>query len=593
MTHKYNHFKSAQYFNIETPTKEISEAFLTEIPMEIAIMPEGPAKVEALRNFTEEMQEGGEIVEEVGKTGKDIADKQNQELQKQQLLDFQMEQTLSSTKPFNLSKKSQNMFDDTTVLDTDTMGQDLQQEMLGLKIQKGSDLDAFLSSRERQEVQSVLEQMVSTDVELDTLRDLLEEYYSEERPIEKEKIANSILDSGILPFAMLSPETNSIMETPYTEYGKKEQIDQEVFSFVKKIEKDIRKLAESSVNKKKNKVFNLRKQAQMNTQNNIVMYGPDQVRVDPFSRMPASEWSIVERNKGFGLVVDDVWGIDWESVWRGNIMDKYSRPYRDKEGNWVGGYINKRFEVDRWIPEGNNMQLKPGSRRKPYLPEYGVTEARLVAQRDKNAEKEGLGPDPEKYKPFNWKEANTKNNIKTAATCPRCGKYLGKKDLYPGDWKCPCGYDGQDIIDKRERNRQERDERRERNRIECNTKEAQMIDPFEDLALQKAREVDSGIKSFENAVQELVDEYGEQYVVFEHGKLDKSSFDEEFAGSPVATQPSYRQGPGSELAIKDKAKEIAGKLIDYHLNQIEEERIDIGEEQTGHGESIFASKKKR
>ena len=55
------------------------------------------------------------------------------------------------------------------------------------------------------------------------------------------------------------------------------------------------------------------------------MYGPAETRkVDPFLRQHVSDWHIVERNKGFGLVVDDVWNIDYETIWRENIMDKLS-----------------------------------------------------------------------------------------------------------------------------------------------------------------------------------------------------------------------------------------------------------------------------
>jgi len=140
------------------------------------------------------------------------------------------------------------------------------------------------------------------------------------------------------------------------------------------------------------------------------MYGPESVRIDPFLKQPVSDQHIVERNKGFGLVVDDVWNIDWETIWRSTIMDKYSRPYRDADGNWVGGYIQKRFEVDKNIPETSNYQLKPGERRKPYLPEYGLTEARLQAARA-SGDIEG-GPDINREKPFNWKEASSKKKMK-------------------------------------------------------------------------------------------------------------------------------------------------------------------------------------
>jgi hypothetical protein len=176
---------------------------------------------------------------------------------------------------------------------------------------------------------------------------------------------------------------------------------------MKKVESDIEKVAKQIVKSKKanNKSFNLLKTAQHKTQENVIMYGPGQTRIDPFYRQPVSDWSIVERNKGFGLVVDNIWDIDYESIWRSTVMDKYSRSYRDKDGNWVGGYLNKRFETDKNIPASTNMQLKPGQRRKPILPEYGNTESRLEAAREAG-EIEGK-PTPE-GKLFNWKEAQSK-----------------------------------------------------------------------------------------------------------------------------------------------------------------------------------------
>lgn len=168
----------------------------------------------------------------------------------------------------------------------------------------------------------------------------------------------------------------------------------------------IRKIAEKYV--KNNKPFNLKKTAQHKTQENMILYGPQQHRkVDPFLRQPVSDWHIVERNKGFGLVVDDVWNIDWETLWRENIMDKYSRPYKNRDGEWVGGYLNKRFEIDRNIPETNNMQLKPGERRKPILPEYGNIESRLQTARSNG----NIAGSEDNSKPFNWKEANSKKKI--------------------------------------------------------------------------------------------------------------------------------------------------------------------------------------
>ena len=168
----------------------------------------------------------------------------------------------------------------------------------------------------------------------------------------------------------------------------------------------IKKLAQKTVNKNKKKVFNLTKTAQHKSLDNAILWGPGQSRIDPFLHQPVSDWHIVERNKGFGLVVDDIWNIDYETIWRENVMDKYSRPYKNKEGEWVGGYLNKRFETDRNIPEASNMQLKPGQRRKPVLPEYGNTESRLQDARNKG----NIAGAIDTSKPYNWKEASKKKS---------------------------------------------------------------------------------------------------------------------------------------------------------------------------------------
>ena len=166
----------------------------------------------------------------------------------------------------------------------------------------------------------------------------------------------------------------------------------------------IKKMAQKAVGKNEKKSFNLTKTAQHKSLDNAILWGPGQSRIDPFLHQPVSDWHIVERNKGFGLVVDDIWNIDYETIWRENVMDKYSRPYKDKEGNWVGGYLNKRFEIDSNVPETSKMQLKPGQLRRPILPEYGNTESRLQAARAKG----DIAGAIDTSKPFNWKEASGK-----------------------------------------------------------------------------------------------------------------------------------------------------------------------------------------
>lgn len=158
----------------------------------------------------------------------------------------------------------------------------------------------------------------------------------------------------------------------------------------------IKKLAQSG----KGKSYNFKKQAQHKTNENVILWGPESRRIDPFTGEPISDWHVFERNRGWGFRIGDRWDIDFEAFWRGNIMDKYHRPYRDEDGNWVGGYIEKRFEVDRWQPEENKYMLKPGEIRKPRPAELGNMEARMEAYRGNKA--------------YNWAEANSKRMVKTS-----------------------------------------------------------------------------------------------------------------------------------------------------------------------------------
>lgn len=87
-----------------------------------------------------------------------------------------------------------------------------------------------------------------------------------------------------------------------------------------------------------------------------------------------------------GLPVDDASILCGEAIWRQAIMDKYSREYRDKDGNWVGGYINKRFEVER-DTGGHPYQLKPGKRSSPIHEDAWSTEKRLSEMRREEGEK--------------------------------------------------------------------------------------------------------------------------------------------------------------------------------------------------------------
>jgi hypothetical protein len=61
-------------------------------------------------------------------------------------------------------------------------------------------------------------------------------------------------------------------------------------------------------------------------------------------------------------------------------MDKFSREFKDKDGKWVGGYINERYQVYN-DDGGNNMQLANGERSRMPRPHQYSTERRLEEAR--------------------------------------------------------------------------------------------------------------------------------------------------------------------------------------------------------------------
>jgi len=65
-----------------------------------------------------------------------------------------------------------------------------------------------------------------------------------------------------------------------------------------------------------------------------------------------------------------------EALWRRHVMDKFSREFKDKDGKWVGGYINERFEVFH-DDGGNPMELANEERTRKPRPHQYSTERRL------------------------------------------------------------------------------------------------------------------------------------------------------------------------------------------------------------------------
>jgi hypothetical protein len=104
-----------------------------------------------------------------------------------------------------------------------------------------------------------------------------------------------------------------------------------------------------------------------------------------------------------------------EALWRRHVMDKFAREFKDKDGRWVGGYINERFQVFH-DDGGNNMQLAHGERTRLPRPHQYSVERRLsegrgeetfdvVAKSDKfvklaSADKHSEGDDAKIYRIF-------------------------------------------------------------------------------------------------------------------------------------------------------------------------------------------------
>lgn len=107
---------------------------------------------------------------------------------------------------------------------------------------------------------------------------------------------------------------------------------------------------------------------------------------------PNTQWRR-NRNQFYGFIHNDVDALRFdedpenvysgEAIWRMYIMDKFTREHKDKNGKWVGGYINDRFYTfpDAGTPSnpdvprdgGNQMELAHGERtRKPRPHQYSI-----------------------------------------------------------------------------------------------------------------------------------------------------------------------------------------------------------------------------
>ena len=123
----------------------------------------------------------------------------------------------------------------------------------------------------------------------------------------------------------------------------------------------------------------MEKTAATNAYPAYIMGGPTDNRYCPKIRKPVNTY-ICRFHCLDGLAIDDHQILCNEAIWRQAVMDKFSREYKDADGNWVGGYLNKRFEMHR-DDAGHPYQLKPGTRHAPIHEDAWSLEKRMAESR--------------------------------------------------------------------------------------------------------------------------------------------------------------------------------------------------------------------
>lgn len=115
-------------------------------------------------------------------------------------------------------------------------------------------------------------------------------------------------------------------------------------------------------------------------------------RMCPKIRQPVSTF-ICRYHCLDGLNIDDHQTLCGEAIWRQTVMDKFSREYRDKDGKWVGGYLNKRFEIQQ-DDGGHPALIKPGERSNPIHEDAWSLEKRLAEMRKTESKSRGYSETP-------------------------------------------------------------------------------------------------------------------------------------------------------------------------------------------------------
>lgn len=120
--------------------------------------------------------------------------------------------------------------------------------------------------------------------------------------------------------------------------------------------------------------------------------GPHDLRMCPKTRGVVNTY-ICRFHCLDGLAIDDHQVVCGEAIWRQNVMDKFSTEYRDKDGNWVGGYLEKRFVIEH-NDGGHPALLKPGQRQAPIHEDAWSPEKRLQEMRRSEGKERGYSQTP-------------------------------------------------------------------------------------------------------------------------------------------------------------------------------------------------------
>ena len=169
-----------------------------------------------------------------------------------------------------------------------------------------------------------------------------------------------------------------------------------------------------------NKEDSLTKTASAFQSQEYILYGPSEKRKCPkLSGKKTGGGDIVSeyicRHHCLdGIVIDDNKTICGEALWRAHAMEKFNSEYVNADGEIVGGTLNKRFEINRNVPEETRMRLKPGETRKPRPASMGNLESRMQDMRNKEGEKRGYRPDTNAGQPFNWMTDPDQNNVEVS-----------------------------------------------------------------------------------------------------------------------------------------------------------------------------------